>query len=699
MFATLSFEYPFWFVGLCVLTGLGYALALYWRDNRFHEKSPRNNRILGTLRFLAVTLLCLLLLSPTLRSKIVDVRKPVVVIAQDQSESLRGALGIDSVQYVAAMERLRENLAQDYDVRTFAFGSSVREGVDYRFSDKSTNISAALEGIYDLYANQNLGAVVLATDGIYNEGSHPAYSGTALGVPVYGVALGDTVQKKDLYLKKVFNNRIAYLGDKFTLEADVAAFNLSGQATRLTVSKIEGERIVPLQTKDISLDKTDFFQTQEILLDATQPGVQRFRITLSGVSAEATLANNTRDIFVEVLDARQKILLLANAPHPDLSAIKQVLLGQQNYAVDIRYPKNDPVDVAQYDFVVLHQIPGSNTTADAALNVIRSKKIPRLFILGAQSNLAAFNQQQSLLNVQGNIAQTNMVDPRIMKAFPLFNLEEPVLKNTNQFPPLVVPFGEFTVTGNASVLLTQKIGAVETNYPLLLMGDEPTGKTGVLAGEGVYRWRLFDYLQRDNFAVFDELLGKTIQYLALKDDKRRFRVYTAQNVFNENESIRLDAELYNASYELINDPDASIVVTDEQGRKFNFTFNKNGRAYQLNAGYFPVGNYTYEAQATVNGEVLKADGRFAVQPVQLEQYATTADHNLLRVLSAQYGGRVVYPAQLDALAEQLRNENKLPAIRYESTSTRSVINLKWIFFLLLGLLSGEWLLRRYWGSY
>jgi hypothetical protein len=231
------------------------------------------------------------------------------------------------------------------------------------------------------------------------------------------------------------------------------------------------------------------------------------------------------------------------------------------------------------------------------------------------------------------------------------------------------------------------------------MGDEPTGKTGVLAGEGVYRWRLFDYLQRDNFAVFDELLGKTIQYLALKDDKRRFRVYTAQNVFNENESIRLDAELYNASYELINDPDASIVVTDEQGRKFNFTFNKNGRAYQLNAGYFPVGNYTYEAQATVNGEVLKAEGRFAVQPVQLEQYATTADHNLLRVLSAQYGGRVVYPAQLDALAEQLRNENKLPAIRYESTSTRSVINLKWIFFLLLGLLSGEWLLRRYWGSY
>lgn len=697
MFANLSFDYPTWFIGLCVLAGLAYALALYWRDNRFHERSKRNNRVLGTLRFLAVTLLCLLLLSPTLRSKVVEVRKPVVVIAQDQSESLRGTL--DSTQYATALEGMRENLARDYEVRTFAFGSSVREGIDYRFTDKTTNISDALESIYDLYANQNLGAVILATDGIYNEGSNPAYSGSQLSVPVYCVALGDTVQKKDLYIKKVFNNRIAYLGDKFTLEADVAAYNLAGQTSRLTVSRVEGERVVPLNEQAITIDKTDFFQTKEIILEATQPGVQRFRISLSSVSGEATTVNNSRDIFVEVLDARQKILMLANAPHPDLGALKQVLLSQQNYTVDVRYPQTDNVDVTQYDFVILHQIPGSNSTADAPLKAIRDKKIPRLYILGAQSNLNAFNQTQGLLSVRGNISQTNTVDPRLVKTFPLFNLEEPVLKYANQFPPLVSPFGEYAVTGNASVLLTQKIGAIETGYPLLLMGDEPTGKTGVLAGEGVFRWRLFDYLQRDNFAVFDELLGKTIQYLALKDDKRRFRVYAAQNVFDENEPIRLDAELYNASYELINEPDATLVVTNEQGRKFNFTFNKNGKAYSLNAGYFPVGTYDYAAQATVNGETLKAEGRFSIQPVQLEQYATTADHNLLRVLSAKFGGKVVYPAQLSALADQLRNENKLPAIRYESTSTRSAINLKWIFFLILSLLFGEWFLRRYWGSY
>ena len=38
--------------------------------------------------------------------------------------------------------------------------------------------------MYDLYSNQNLGAIVLASDGIYNEGSNPVYASTRLGAPI-----------------------------------------------------------------------------------------------------------------------------------------------------------------------------------------------------------------------------------------------------------------------------------------------------------------------------------------------------------------------------------------------------------------------------------------------------------------------------------------------------------------------------------
>ena len=77
-------------------------------------------------------------------------------------------------------------------------GSSVREGVEFSLENKGSDISGVLGDVSDLYGNQNLGAVVLATDGIYNEGSNPLSTGTKMNAPRYTIGLGDTLQKKDL---------------------------------------------------------------------------------------------------------------------------------------------------------------------------------------------------------------------------------------------------------------------------------------------------------------------------------------------------------------------------------------------------------------------------------------------------------------------------------------------------------------------
>ena len=110
----------------------------------------------------------------------------------------------------------------------YAFGSEVREGVDFSFTDKVSNLSSMLRTLYDLYSNQNLGAIVLATDGIYNEGSNPIYSGNLLAAPIYTVALGDTTPQKDVLIKRVYHNKIAYLGDKFSIQIDISAKNSVG---------------------------------------------------------------------------------------------------------------------------------------------------------------------------------------------------------------------------------------------------------------------------------------------------------------------------------------------------------------------------------------------------------------------------------------------------------------------------------------
>jgi hypothetical protein len=221
----------------------------------------------------------------------------------------------------------------------------------------------------------------------------------------------------------------------------------------------------------------------------------------------------------------------------------------------------------------------------------------------------------------------------------------------------------------------------------------------VIGGEGMWKWRIFDYAQRQNFELFDELVGKIIQYLSTKEDKRRFRAFASDNLYNENERIVLDAELYNDNYERINEPDAFLEITNEKGEKFPYTFNRTGNAYNLNAGMFPAGMYKFEARTTHKGETLKAGGQFTVQSIQLELFETTADHRLLNLLSSKNGGAVVYPDNMDALVEMINAKGVAKPLLYDTVKTQSLIHLKWIFFLLLFLLTLEWFLRRYFGAY
>lgn len=689
-------DYPVWFVVLCVLVGAAYALGLYYKDRSFAELSTRYNTWLGIFRWATVTIICLLLLDPVMRSVVTERKAPIVVVAQDNSESIReGMSEADRQAYQQAMQTLLEKLQDQYEVKTYSFGDEVRENIDFSYSDKITNISKLFEALYDLYSNQNLSTVIVASDGIYNQGNNPIYAAAKLNVPIFSVALGDTVPKKDLILKKVYNNQIAYLGDKFSVQVDIAAINCGSNLSKLTVKK-GGATVFE---KSLNIDKNDFFATEELVLEANQSGIQKYTISVSAISGEVTTANNSKDIYIEVLDARQKILLLAESPHPDLGTLKRMIAENENYEVEIRYPEELKEGIAKYDFVVLHQLPSMRNPISDVLVSLNNSKIPHLYIIGTQTYQQAFNQSQGLLNIVGRPNQTNDVEAFLAPNFSLFTLPKTVGDNIYKFPPLTAPFGDFTARANTTVLLTQKIGSVDSKYPLLMFGEERGTKKAVLAGEGIWKWRVFDYMQHQSFAIFDELFSKVIVYLSSKEDKRKFRAFASNTLYRENEAIVIDAELYNSNYERINEPEAKLEIVDEQGKKFPFTFNKTANAYTISAGLLPAGHYKFEAKTNFNGENYTAGGAFSIQPIQLEVFETTADHRLLYTLSSKSEGVVVYPNALAQLAELIENKQLAKPVLYDTVKTRSLIHLKWIFFLLLGLLSVEWFLRRYWGSY
>lgn len=703
MLAEITFQYSAWYYVLCLALGALYALGLYWRDRRFLEVERRRTLLAGLsfLRFAVVSFAAFLLLAPLLRSRFTDEEKPVVVLVHDNSSSITiNWSQEDSARYRAALSELSERLAGTFDFDSYVFGNSMAADGQLDFSEKATDISNVIEQLSYLYANRNVGAVILASDGIFNMGSHPLYSRFGLSAPIYTVGLGDSVQHKDLRISRTYFNKIVYLHDRFNVQLDIQAAAAGGETSRLNVFKVESDgSLRKLMEKALVIDSDNFFLRESFVLDATQPGTQRYRVSLSPLRDEVSIENNSVDIFIDVLDSRKKVLVLANAPHPDISAIRQSLEKNRNYEVTVAYAREFNGAVAPYNLVVLHQIPSAQYPSPQVLKAIGDAHVATLFILGEQSSVTLFNQAQAVVEITGNAGNYNDAQPVFDQSFSTFTTPGDFAAVFQKFPPLRVPFGEFNVKAEASVLFRQKIGAVTSNYPLVMLSQTGRMRTGIISGEGLWRWRLYDFMHNRNHDHFDEFMSKFVQFLSVKEDKRRFRVILPKNIFSESEQVTFDAEFYNESYELVNEPDVKLTITDERGREFPYQFNRVGRAYRLDAGRFAVGSYTFKAETRFDGKLYTFDGQFSVSPVQLEAMQTTADHRLLYNLSAQTGGEFFTAGQVEQLTEKLLNSADIKPILHVSEQTRALINLKWIFFILLGLLAMEWFVRKWMGAY
>jgi len=672
---------------------------MYWNDKKLAHVSTPIKWLLFLLRTVVASIIAFLLLSPFIKTVSEDIQKPIIVFAQDMSGSLQVSGDLENTEYQTARNSMLRSIQENYELVQLSFGDDVvPEMVDTTLG-KSTNISRVLRYIDDNYSDQNLGAVVLATDGIFNEGVNPIYFNTRIKAPVHSIALGDSTTKRDILIKNVFHNRIAYLGDKFTVQVDVQANNARGNNSTLTLYSVQNGQRSKISSKQVRINSDKFFSTIEMEATASSVGTKQFLLTLSGVSNEISVKNNSKNIYIEVIDNRQKILLLADSPHPDLTAIKQILKTNKNYEIDIKYASDAELNTGKYDFILLHNLPSKEFDISNVLATASRRATPLLFVVGTQTDLTRLNSAQSVLSISQSVASSNESQAYANTAFNAYTVSDAIPNAVKRFPPMIAPFGEYQNGLNTKTILYQTIKDVDTKYPLIAVSDQSNKRTGVIAAEGIWKWRLFDFMNDSNYETTDELISKLVQYLVLKEDKRKFRSYSNKNIYKENESIYLDAQLYNDNFELINDPEVYASITNSAGKKYDFTFSRNSNYYTLDAGRLPPGKYNYEARTNHNGKDLNHKGSFTVQAVELEQYDLTARHDILHLMADKYGGKVYATTDVSTIADELKVSDKIKPIAYYTNHTKNILNLKWIFGLLALLLVLEWFLRRYFGSY
>lgn len=689
----ITTDYPIWTVLLCFLLGAVYAGVLYYKESKLDAIAKWLKNSLLVFRFLAVSIIAFLLLSPFIKTIFNKTEKPIIIFAQDNSNSL--LIHQDSAfyanNYLKELNALKEKLEKDYEVKSFTFGEKVKEESVIDFSEKTTNIAELFEAVETKFYNRNIGALILSSDGVYNEGFNPVYSAENTNYPIYTIALGDTTIQPDIVLKEAIANKITFLNNKFPIEILGLAQSCKGEKTTLTVA--HKNKVVFTKTYDIT--KNNQLIEETIILEAKEKGVQHYTISFSALANEVSTKNNSKDVYIDVLDGRQHILLLAHAPHPDLKALKTSIETNENYEVSTTYFDDFDGNFEPYNLVVLHQFP---TYSPVWLRKISEKNLSVLYILGNQSNTNAFNQFQTHIKVLQSNQRSNTTTPALTENFPLFNLSEATLKQVPNFPPIESIFGTYLPQEKAYVLFNQKIGNVATEQPLMVFFQEGKNKAAFISGEGLWRWRLNEFAKNNNHQAFDEIINKTVQFLSVKDNKDKFRVIV-DNQFNENQEIIFNAELYNNSYELVNTPEVKLELKNEAGVDYQFVFNKSGNAYVLNAGVLPVGSYSYLASTTFSGEQYVVKGQLQINPLLVELNNTVANHQLLQNVANKYNGKMVLPPTMNKLEQLIKENTAISSVIYEETDIKEIIHLKWIFFLILALISTEWFIRKRNGAY
>lgn len=679
-----SLEYSTWWLVVIMLVSGSLAWLLYSGKNLWNK---RMRLLLGSLRFVVLFLVLFLLLKPKLTSINSFKEKPIFPIVVDNSESI--TLAFKNQQEIKttihAIQKKLKSLGFESDIVTF--DSKVQSADSFSFKHSSSNISQLLSETEKMAVSKKPEGILLLTDGIYNSGISPNYLTYRSNISVLG--LGDTVPRKDIVILSLQNNSVAFLGNKFTLNAEIQAIGYAGTEIELLLK--DSKTII--ERKRAKINDNFWSNKVDFIIPASTKGFQKYTVEIVPIKGESNLLNNKLNAYIDIVDDRENILLVAKAPHPNIKAIRAALSGKENIHFEVLIPGLNEAKSASYDLIIFHNcLPNDVSEASKYIN----EKSSILFIAGSGTDFPRFNTENGLIDVVSR-NETDQIQGTPNPLFSAFKLNENTETVLAKLPPVEVPFGELKLKNGIEVALFQKINAIQSSKPLLIFGQS-NRKTGVLLTDGLWLWRMYEAQESGKSEVVDELITKTIQYLSSKKDKRKFRIYPHQREYEEGEMPQVESELYNDLYEKVYGQKTTLKLSssDSKAKAFEFTPMEGNSSLTLPA--LPAGVYKMEAKTIYAGKELNATSEFIIRERQLEALDLRANHSLLRELASKNKGEFYAWQNRDRLLKSLDKLQATPIWKSEE-KTRNLIEEKWYYFLIVAFICAEWIIRRYSGGY
>lgn len=674
-------------IALAIAIGLSYFHYFHKAANGPFGKSQKI--ILFVLRFTGIFSLFFLLLSPVIEKTIRIKQLPILAVAYDNS------LSVSDFQnnFEKLKSSIKSKFSESFKIEFWSYGETSKKTEEYTGADRKSDYGDLIKSIENNYFNQNMGAVLLVGDGLHNYGQNPADLIYKITFPIYTIGIGDTTKKTDAHIVNVQTNSTVYLNNRFPVEVEFKFFKMKNKLVNYDVEN-NGKTIY---SGSIQINSDDFFKLEVLSLEAAKPGLQHYRIKIRAIDGELNIANNEFNFAIKVIENKQKILIVSDGPHPDLGVITSSLDELQNYKTNLVTGIMQLDSISNYSLIIINQLPTKANNSAGLFIKIAEGRIPVLFIVGPQT----IANQISSFNIGVEISEsenTEEVQAKVNNDFAPFFLSQQAKDLFLTAPPLLSLFGTIKTSAHLDILANQRIRNIETSKPLFSFGSINGRKTGFILGEGLWRWKLHNYKETGNHEAFNELIQKSIQFLALKENEDNFNIYH-KSIFKESEEIEFTAELFNDSFEPVSNSEISLVINNDSLQEFNYIFDKQEINYKLNAGTLFPGNYSYKAETNIGNQNYTEQGNFSIIKNELEVKNMPADFTVLYQIASQTAGDFNTFDNYGMLLDEIFNNKQIKVQQIRQTKQFELINVNLMFIIMIVLFGLEWFLRKYWGNY
>ncbi len=652
-------------------------------------------------------------------------------------------------ELLATMRALRERnnantKAEDKGQSASVLGRVEDLTLDLKSTGSTTNIERAVRRSVDSVGGAPTAAVVLLSDGGFNEGGsidEVASFAKSRGLPIHVVGVGDPSVPRNVRIVEVLAPENAFKQDPFAITARLATEGIDGETLRVELREHVADepgdgKIVADKPVLVSGDSA----SQEVSFERRPSRIGRYVYTVqvTPLPNESITEDNSRRVTVNVVDSRTRVLIVSGSPSWEYRYVSRLLERDETFDVSCWLQSADlsavrdgntvidhlpllPEELFEYDVVILMNPDKSEFDVQWSelIDTWVTDHGGGLLVTASRSLTPAFLREPAV----GPIVDLLPIVVDVEADLVLNQIGHYQLKSS----PLLIPDEAYShpilqmgADRTATKLAWLGLGEVYWHYPVqrakpaatvLMQDGDPRmqnsygphvlaavqfvggGRSGFLGFDGTWRWRKYGE------QLFDRFWVQFIRYLAegkLLGGKRRGTLLTDRDEYGLGDVVTVSARLLDERFEPIKrDRFTAYYEIDGESTAFALLTQRD-RPSWYEGRFVPdrIGAYRVRVEVpTAAGDPVELGREVLVSRPNIEMLKPQMDRVALANLAQQSsGGRFFEVDELDDIPAIIPDLHEEIPIRSRPTSLWD--NGLVLTFLIM-LLTVEWIGRKW----